>query len=83
MMRTQNSVHGNLICVRSLTEKWCKFGYYWRRGVCVKNTAMPVVCSTCGAKGRPGKGKQIRKELATYIRDYHTCGPSERIQTEA
>ena len=67
---------------RDIIARWGKFGYHWRCGVCGKNTAMPVVCSSCGAEGRRGKGVRVRKDGTKYFRDCDGCGTSERIWTE-
>ena len=58
------------------------YGYYWRCGVCDETTNMPTVCSSCGAKGRHGKGVRIRKKGKYYFRDCDTCGTSETIWIE-
>ena len=68
--------------VKDLTASWGKFGYYWRCGVCGKNTAMPKVCSVCGTEGRRGNGIRVRKEGVNYFRDCEACGTSERIWIE-
>ena len=64
-----------------LTAKWGKYGYYWQCGECQKNTTMPLVCSSCGAKGRDN-GVRVRKDKTTYFRDCESCGASETIWTE-
>ena len=80
----ENSVSSCRHCgARDLTARWGKFGYYWRCGACGGNTAMPVVCSACGAKGRRGEGIRVRKEGRTYFRDCNKCGATETIWTEA
>ena len=66
-----------------LTANWGKFGYYWRCGACGKNTSMPTVCSSCGAKGRRDAGPRIRKQGPSYFRDCRGCGISERIWTQS
>ena len=66
-----------------LTARSGKFGYYWRCGACGGNTAMPVVCSACGTKGRRGEGIRVRKEGRTYFRDCKKCGATETIWSEA
>ena len=58
------------------------YGYYWRCGVCDGTTNMPTVCSSCGTKGRRGKGVRIRKKGTYYFRDCETCGISETIWIE-
>ena len=68
---------------RDLTARWGKFGYYWRCGACGGNTAMPVVCCACGAKGRRGEGTRVRKEGKTYFRECQKCGTTEAIWREA
>ena len=67
---------------KDLTAQWGKFGYYWRCGGCEKNTAMPAVCSACGAEGIRGKGVRVRKDKTKYFRDCEACGTSETIWTE-
>ena len=58
------------------------FGYYWRCGKCGETMNMPTVCSSCGAKGRRGKGVRVRKDGKHYFRSCGTCGYSETIWTE-
>ncbi len=57
-------------------------GYYWKCGACDKNTAMPAVCPTCGAKKGRDNGVRIRKEKKTYFRECEACGTSETIWIE-
>lgn len=66
-----------------LTARWGKYGYYWRCRSCGKNTAMPAICSACGAVGHRGQGVRIRKSRANYFRECQECRHSERIWTEA
>ena len=67
---------------KNLSAQWGRYGYYWKCLACGKNTAMPVVCSSCGAgKGRDD-GARIRKDKARYFRDCAACGESELIWTE-
>ena len=68
---------------RDLTARWGKFGYYLRCGACGRNTTMPVVCSTCGTKGRRGERIRVRKEGLTYFRECQICGTTEMIWSEA
>ena len=67
---------------KDLTARWGKFGYHWRCGACGKNTAMPVVCTACGAQGRRGKGVRVRKDGSRYFRDCEACGTSETVWTD-
>lgn len=64
---------------KDLTARWGKYGYYWKCGMCNKNTAMPAVCSACGAKRGRGDGVRIRKDKNMYFRDCQACGTSETI----
>jgi hypothetical protein len=63
----------------ALSALWGKYGYYWKCDACSKNTAMPTVCSACGAKGDRGKIVRIRKDGPAYYRDCESCGISERV----
>ena len=65
-----------------MTARWGKYGYYWRCGGCGKNTAMPLVCSACGTKGRRGGEIRVHKDGPQYIRDCKACGTAETIWTE-
>ena len=65
-----------------LSARSGQFGYYWKCGACDKNTAMPAVCSTCGAKKGRDNGVRVRKEKKTYLRDCEACGTSETIWIE-
>lgn len=65
-----------------LTARSGPYGYFWRCSSCEKNTAMPVVCSTCRANGKRNKKVRIRKEKGSYLRDCEACGTSEPIWTE-
>ena len=67
---------------KDLTARSGRYGYYWRCGMCKKNTAMPVVCPGCGAEGRRNKEVRVRKDKTTYFRDCEACGTSETIWTE-
>ena len=58
------------------------FGYYWRCGPCGETMNMPTVCSSCGLKGRRGKGVRIRKEGPRYFRECEGCEFSEPIWFE-
>ncbi len=58
------------------------YGYYWRCGECGGTMNMPTVCSSCGTKGRRGKGVRVRKDGKYYFRDCETCGHSETIWIE-
>ena len=59
-----------------------QYGYYWKCGACDENTAMPAVCSACGAKKGRDNGVRVRKEKETYFRDCEACGISEPIWIE-
>lgn len=65
-----------------LSAHWGRYGYYWKCAVCGTNTAMPTVCSACGAEGRRGEVVRIRKEGAKYFRACEKCGIEERIWLE-
>ncbi len=67
---------------KDLTARSGRYGYYWRCGMCQKNTAMPVECSVCGAEGKRNKEVRVRKDKTTYFRDCKACGTSETIWTE-
>ncbi len=67
---------------KDLTARSGRYGYYWRCGMCKKNTAMPVVCSACAAEGKRNKEVRVRKDKTTYFRDCEACGTSETIWTE-
>lgn len=67
---------------KDLSAQWGQYGYYWKCGACDKNTGMPAVCPTCGAKKGRDNGVRVRKEKKTYFRDCETCGTSELIWTE-
>jgi hypothetical protein len=66
-----------------LTANWGKFGYYWKCNACGTNTAMPTICSACGAEGQRGQVVRIRKDGPKYFRDCESCGISERIWTQS
>lgn len=66
----------------ALTAAWGPYGYYWKCAACNGNTAMPVECSACGAKGDRGKVVRIRKEGPKYYRCCDSCGIEESIWTE-
>lgn len=65
-----------------LTAHWGKYGYYWNCNACGSNTAMPTLCSACGAEGNRGRTVRIRKEGPKYFRHCDACGIEERIWTE-
>lgn len=67
---------------KSLAARSGQYGYYWTCGVCDKNTAMPAVCSVCGAKKGQDNGVRVRKDKNTYFRDCEACGMSEPIWIE-
>ncbi|MBX3364930.1 MAG: NERD domain-containing protein [Phycisphaeraceae bacterium] len=60
-----------------------RFGPYWLCEDCRTNTAMPVVCSTCHARGSKGKGVRIRRRVSSFIRECDHCGSQEIIWTNA
>ncbi len=62
-----------------LIANWGKYGYYWHCGSCDKNTAIPTVCSACGADGKRGKGVRVRKDGPTYFRVCEECGIDEVV----
>ena len=66
---------------KDLDARWKKYGYYWACRACQKNTAMPVECSSCGAKKGQGNKVRIRKDKETYFRDCKACGTTEVIWT--
>ncbi|MBX3315767.1 MAG: NERD domain-containing protein [Phycisphaeraceae bacterium] len=66
-----------------LTAHWGKYGYYWKCDACGTNSAMPTLCSACGAEGKRGQTVRIRKEGPKYFRHCDACGIEERIWTEA
>ncbi len=68
---------------KDLTARSGQYGYYWKCGACDKNTAMPALCSACGAKKGRDNGVRVRKDKKTYFRDCKACGKSESIWTEA
>ena len=55
------------------------YGYFWRCGECGETANMPTVCSSCGTKGRSGKGVRIRKKGKHFFRECDTCGTSEIV----
>src|SRR5690606_22237664 len=65
-----------------LAARWGKYGYYWSCSACSKNTAMPTLCSCCGAQGASGEVVRIRKDGPKYYRVCDACGIEERIWTE-
>lgn len=65
-----------------LTASWGRYSYYWRCSDCGKNTAMPAICSDCGAKGTPNAGPRIRKQGRDYFRDCRACEFSEKIWSQ-
>ena len=67
---------------KDLTARSGQYGYYWKCGACDENTAMPAVCSTCGAKKGRDNGVRVRKSKNTYFRDCEECGTSEPIWVE-
>lgn len=67
---------------QALAGLWGKYGYYWKCESCGVNTAMPVVCSACGAEGHRGEVVRIRKEGPKFYRRCEKCGIDERIWTE-
>ena len=58
------------------------YGYYWRCGECGGTMNMSTECSSCGTKGRRGKGVRVRKDGKYCFRDCETCGYSETIWIE-
>lgn len=64
---------------RSLEGRWGRFGYYWACRDCGTNTAMPTVCSGCGAVGRAGDIVRIHKRGPVYIRACSRCGLEQTI----
>jgi ribosomal protein S27AE len=66
----------------SLVAMWGQYGYYWKCARCGTNTAMPVVCSACGAQGHHGRGVRIRKEGPSYYRVCDACAVEERMWTQ-
>lgn len=66
----------------NLTAMWGKFGYYWKCNDCDTNTAMPTVCSACGAERSRGKTVRIRKAGSAYFRACEACGIEERVWTQ-
>ncbi len=67
---------------KDLAARSGQYGYYWKCGACDKNTAMPAVCPTCGAKKGRDNGVRVRKDKDTYFRDCEACGTSETIWIE-
>lgn len=67
---------------KDLTARHGKYGYYWKCAKCLNNTAMPAVCSACGAKKGQGGEVRVHKDKKTYFRDCKACGTSETIWTE-
>lgn len=66
-----------------LVALWGKYGYYWKCADCAANTAMPVACSLCGARGEHGRVVRIRKEGPAYLRCCEPCGIEEKIWVQA
>lgn len=64
----------------NLTALWGK-SYYFKCGDCGGNTAIPVVCSLCDAKGSGGKVVRIRKEGLKFFRRCEACGIEECVWT--
>lgn len=64
-----------------LVARWGKFGYHWNCA-CGANTAMPTICSICGAVGSHGKGVRIRKDGGEFRRACEACGIEECIWRE-
>ena len=58
------------------------YGYFWRCGECGGTANMPTVCSSCGTKGRHGKGVRIRKKGKHFFRECDTCETSEIVWIE-
>lgn len=56
-----------------------RYGYYWYCNDCGTNTAMPKLCSVCGADGRRGGKVSIRKQGAKYFRSCQVCGIDQCI----
>ncbi len=79
-MRTHEAVC-NFCTGKELTARWGQNSYHWRCGACGRDTPMPAVCASCGAKGRRGRGVRIRKRNTEYSRDCEACGFSETIWT--
>ena len=66
---------------KELTARWGQNSYHWRCGDCGRDTPLPAVCASCGARGRRGKGVRIRKRNTEYSRECEACGFSETIWT--
>ena len=66
---------------RALTAGSGEYGYFWTCDSCGRNTSMPLLCSSCGAKGRGDAKVRIRSEGDAYLRDCRECGLSETIWT--
>ena len=66
---------------KELTAGSGEYGYFWTCHSCGKNTSMPLVCSSCGAKGRGDAKVRIRNQGDAYLRDCRECGFSETIWT--
>ena len=64
-----------------LVAKWGKYGYYWACNGCNTNTAMPTICSACGAEGLRGKTVKIRKDGPKFYRTCEQCSIEEMIWT--
>ena len=79
-IRTDEAVCGYCAGV-DLTARWRSDSYHWRCGDCDRNTAMPLVCAACGAKGHRNTGVRIGKRNTEYSRDCEACGFSETLWT--
>ncbi len=60
-------------CGVAYSEAYYNRGYYWKCSMCGVTKNMPVVCSSCGTKGKGGKLVRISKKGNYYSRVCEEC----------